>query len=397
MLSVIVLLLAGGAECNAQQSRVGFGVRQSGKGLTIYIDNYIEGNDYELSMNGGRDYIPLYSSKGKYFPRLTNGTYQICMRKNGDNDTRSDVLAYKYNYLGETLNNNDALDTVVEGVAEQSYGDGKIRITIRDYTPSKNYMYSVDNGITWKKISSRVTEIEDISSGYYNVYVKRVSSRDEAHENIRVYVPSKPLTGHAMIKAPLIKQLPELPTGCEITSLAMAINFYDINIKHTILADYFLEKAEYRAGDYRKKFVGNPREIKAYGCFAGVIENSANKFLDTIKTREFEVLNISGSDPERLYSFLDMGYPVIVWATSKMIPVKEGPRWIDRESGNIITWVGNEHCLLLTGYDIERGYVYMNDPQYGIVSYKMELFEERFNDLEKQGIVIIETTDKKSS
>lgn len=41
----------------------------------------------------------------------------------------------------------------------------------------------------------------------------------------------------------MIKQLPELPTGCEVTSLAMALNFYDLNIKHTSLADSFLEKA----------------------------------------------------------------------------------------------------------------------------------------------------------
>ena len=89
-----------------------------------------------------------------------------------------------------------------------------------------------------------------------------------------------------------------------------------------------------------------------------------------------------------------MGYPVIVWASNKMLPTTEGPSWTDSETGNIISWTGNEHCVLLTGYDMTKKVVYLNDPLYGIVSFKMADFEERFYDLEQQAIVISETTEK---
>lgn len=123
----------------------------------------------------------------------------------------------------------------------------------------------------------------------------------------------------------MIKQLPELPTGCEVTSLAMALNFYDLNIKHTSLADSFLEKGAYRESDYRKVFVGDPRVYRSYGCYAEVIVNTAEKFLKTVPDRSFKVYDLTGCEPDRLYSYIDMGYPVIVWATSKMMPTTREP------------------------------------------------------------------------
>lgn len=39
------------------------------------------------------------------------------------------------------------------------------------------------------------------------------------------------------INVPLIAQRPELPSGCEVTSLAMALKFYGVNVSKTTLAN----------------------------------------------------------------------------------------------------------------------------------------------------------------
>ena len=106
------------------------------------------------------------------------------------------------------------------------------------------------------------------------------------------------------------------------------------------------------------------------------------------------MVNVTGCTPRALYAYTDMGYPVIVWASNKMLPTFQGPSWTDSDTGKTITWTGNEPCVLLTGYDMKRKYVYLNDPLYGIVSFKMEDFETRFYELEQQAIVIAETTEK---
>ena len=59
------------------------------------------------------------------------------------------------------------------------------------------------------------------------------------------------------------------------------------------------------------------------------------------------------------------------------------------EDGSLFTWLANEHCLVLTGYD-ESSY-YLNDPSGGgaSVSYPKALVEARYNDFSSQALVIL--------
>ncbi len=395
ILTLTVLAAAfftGGISCHAADAdKVSFGCTTHESGMTVYVNNYDPDSEYSLSINGGNFFMTMNGS-GMHFPSLPTDTYQLCVMKNNDKSTLSNILSVPLGSSGILPENEILLRC--EGVSEDTYKNGSLLITIENYSPETEYMLSYNGGKRWHTVKSRTITVSGLYSGYYSICVKSPDNAQLRSRTANVYVPPKIPDGGTYIAAPLVMQLPELPTGCEITSLAMAINFYDIGIKNTILADFFLEKSEYRAGDFRKKFVGDPREINAYGCYAGVIEKSAKKFLITIPRRSFDVVNMTGCSPDRLYSYLDMGYPVIVWATSKMLPTKQGPSWMDRETGNIVTWTGNEHCMLLTGYDKKLNRVYMNDPQYGTVSYDMRLFENRFREMESQAIAIVETTKK---
>ena len=63
--------------------------------------------------------------------------------------------------------------------------------------------------------------------------------------------------------------------------------------------------------------------------------------------------------------------------------------WVDESTGNTVSWFGNEHCLLLTGYNTEENLVYVNDPLRGQISYDMKTFEKRFNELDRNAVIII--------
>ena len=64
--------------------------------------------------------------------------------------------------------------------------------------------------------------------------------------------------------------------------------------------------------------------------------------------------------------------------------------WTDESTGELISWFGNEHCLLLTGYDTKENLVYVNDPLRGQISYDRKIFEKRFNELDRNAVIIIE-------
>ena len=75
-----------------------------------------------------------------------------------------------------------------------------------------------------------------------------------------------------------ILQLPELPTGCEITSLATVLNYYGYDISKTQLADEYLECGEVGDTDPNEKFIGSPYDIHSCGCFSNVIADAAKSF-----------------------------------------------------------------------------------------------------------------------
>lgn len=399
ILPIIAAVLAAAVflkiDCSAlvsgENNEISFGYFADEKGLTIYINNYDENSGYDFSINGGNNFITISGINGIHFANMPEGTYQICVMKTGDISTLTDVSTF---VLDRSDDNEASIKISCEGLRENEYKNGGLRVTVENYLPGREYMLSYDGGVKWYRIKEKTTEFRGLYSGYYNVCIRSPENPRYSSENVKVYVPPKALNGKKFISAPLIMQLPDLPTGCEVTSLAMAINFCSIGVSNTVLADYYLDKGEYRAVDFRRKFVGDPREANAYGCYAGVIVNCAEKFFKSVPNRNFDVVNMTGSDPSRLYAYLEMGYPVIVWATAKMRPSSEGARWIDRETGEIVTWKGNEHCLLLIGYDNTLGRVYVNDPQLGTVAYDKRLFEKRYREMESQAVVIVETTEK---
>lgn len=95
-------------------------------------------------------------------------------------------------------------------------------------------------------------------------------------------------------------------------------------------------------------------------------------------------------------NYIDKGEPVILWATMDMAPSRLGTSWIidyvdenfHLRLGDFFTWNGNEHCLVLVGYDSTR--YFFNDPykNHGLIRYDKGLVESRFLEQRSQSVVV---------
>lgn len=388
ILFFVILTIALAPQASAE--KLFFNAR-SQNGCLIVSASGEDKDTFALSINGGESFIPM-KGKSITLTSLPEGDYQLCVMKNNDTKTVSDIQAV---HLGSNYSNDNAeLGFVCEGIREESFRSGKVKFTFNNKESRKKYRVSINGGHTWRNAENGVVEYTGLMSGYYRAIICSYGEKPMVSQSILVYVPPRIPAERCIMRIPVTYQLPELPTGCEVTSLSMAINYYGIKANKLALADCFLEKAEYRTADFRTKFVGDPRKKQSYGCYAGVIVKCAEKFLASVSDREFEVVDLTGCSLDRLFGYIDMGYPVIVWGTMGMVEPIKGASWLDRETGKVVTWVGNEHCMLLTGYDLARKCVFVNDPLYGVVSYDTELFEKRFNQLESQAVMIVETTKK---
>lgn len=192
------------------------------------------------------------------------------------------------------------------------------------------------------------------------------------------------VTSFRISSFPMLSQGEEMPSGCEITSLTMTLNYYDIPADKFDLADNYLKKGEVGTVNFREAFVGDPRDSSSYGCYAPVIVDTANNYL---KTNNFNMTakDLTGTEFDSLMTYVNNNTPVIVWGTRDCKAPKYTTTWnIDGED---LTWIHPEHCMVLIGYDEQ--YVWVADPIYGYeVAYDRADFTDRYDFLGKQAVII---------
>lgn len=195
------------------------------------------------------------------------------------------------------------------------------------------------------------------------------------------------------IQAPYIDQSGAYPTGCESVSAVMLLQFLGVDITVDEFIEKYLEKQDFeeRDGelfgpDPREYFCGSPYDEDSFGCYAPVIAGAMKRVLGGTYTVKDE----SGTDTaELIRRYIDKGMPVVYWACINMREPVIGPQWKLLDTGQIFTWVSNEHCMLLVGYDGE-GY-YFNDPynNNGLIHYPKEVVEERHRAQHMQAVGVL--------
>lgn len=120
----------------------------------------------------------------------------------------------------------------------------------------------------------------------------------------------------------IVLQNPELPTGCEITSLTMVLNYLGFGITKTELVDGYLTCKEPGTATFKEAFIGSPYDSSSYGCFAPVIIDTANKYLNSNNSGRI-VKNLTGSDFDFLLKEVASNHPVIIWTSINQVDVYE--------------------------------------------------------------------------
>ena len=187
-----------------------------------------------------------------------------------------------------------------------------------------------------------------------------------------------------LINVPYISQSPVYPTGCESVSSVMLLRHLGYQVTVDEWIENYLERQEFEnrngtiyGGDPWKVFCGNPYREDGMGCYAPVICQTLDKVFE--KEKRFRAVDETGRSMEYLIqNYVDKGIPVVFWACIDMKKPIVGPDWhLTAQPEKIFTWISNEHCMLLTGYD-EDGY-YVHDPyeNHGVIHYEKELVRQR--------------------
>lgn len=182
-----------------------------------------------------------------------------------------------------------------------------------------------------------------------------------------------------------ILQKPELPHGCEVTGLAILLSYYDVAAEKCELAGRWLPKGVWGQTDFRKAFVGDPGKTYASaGCYASVVADTGNRYLKAIE-KALTVSSTEGVDGYELLAMVEEA-PVLAWTTMNLNAPYIAQVW--NVDGVELYWLNYEHCVVLTGYDLEKEVFYGTDPLYGPCEYDMKLFLLRFQTMYSQVVRI---------
>ncbi|OFC81946.1 putative protein YvpB [Bacillus thuringiensis] len=189
---------------------------------------------------------------------------------------------------------------------------------------------------------------------------------------------------------PLIRQLPELDRGCEVTSLAMMLQYAGVSVDKMTLANE-IKKVDFIddgvRGNPNEGFVGNIYTFSesGYAVYHGPLFQLAEKYLPN------KAVDLTGKNIEEIYKSVKAGQPVVMITNATFVPLDEDEftTW-ETNSGDVsITY--NEHCVVLIGYDQES--VYIRDPLEDSLDVKVprETFEQAWVQMGSQAISYVKS------
>lgn len=177
----------------------------------------------------------------------------------------------------------------------------------------------------------------------------------------------------ALLDVPLIKQMPELPRGCEVTSLSMLLQYAGVTADKMELAErikrdptaYEKKNGQVYFGHPNEGFVGDMYSFDnpGLGVYHAPVKELAEQYLPG------QIIDMTGGEFSRIEESISNGMPVWIITNSqyKTLPASEFKTW-QTPSGEVdITYW--EHSVVVTGYNAD--YVFFNDPLTGTKNKKV--------------------------
>ncbi|MCM3603569.1 C39 family peptidase [Robertmurraya korlensis] len=188
-----------------------------------------------------------------------------------------------------------------------------------------------------------------------------------------------------LLDVPLLNQMdsPRLYNGCEVTSLAMILQYNGLDVTKNQLAEAVVRTPlQYSSGEYGNPnigFVGNMEDGPGLGVYHGPIYDLATNYSN-------QVIDLTNQPFDDLLSQVAQGHPVWIITTSTFSPVDEFETWETPQGEVTITY--KMHSVVITGYDNDT--IYINNP-YGEKNQQLdrESFIQAWEQMGSQAIVVL--------
>jgi uncharacterized protein YvpB len=202
----------------------------------------------------------------------------------------------------------------------------------------------------------------------YNGKTAYVSSR---------YLTSVSQSSTVILNVPVVRQNPELPAGCEATSLTMALQYKGIHVDKMTLA----RKMPYtKTLDPNKGYVGSPYNGTGYTI-------NPVKLQILAKAYRSKSADMTGSSIAAIEKEVRAGNPVLDWFTIGYVDVYDLHHY-KYQNGHKYWWPQPLHCIVVTGASSSNFYI--NDPLNGNKNHAITKtrFNQVYIEMGKRALVI---------
>ncbi len=166
-------------------------------------------------------------------------------------------------------------------------------------------------------------------------------------------------------------QLPDMPSGCEIHSLACVLQAMGADVSADELLGYLPWDPD--GIDFIYCFAGDPYGETGIG-YAPALVSGAESWLKQTGAFDgrYAAYDLTGMTFSQISELVEQGWPVMVWTTTYMqAPERSDP------GDSVYGLVANNHCVVLYGVSQAEttGTVQVMDPLIGLIDRDAEDFE----------------------
>lgn len=190
-----------------------------------------------------------------------------------------------------------------------------------------------------------------------------------------------------------LMQNPELPTGCEVTSLCGLLNYLGFDIDKVTLADEFMPMDNVGVSTMMHAYIGDPKSEEGFGCCAPVIVQTADDYFASLMSPCYAV-DLTGRSLNELCYQVAQGRPVIAWSTIDLMVMPTEYYW-DTIDGEEMWFNGLQHCMVIYGYDLDEKTLSVADPLAGNVKYDLDSFNNVYELMGNQAVLICGNSETK--
>lgn len=381
--------------------------------------NYVDGHvDLNITRNDKNEIVDISPIEGNSYSKRTDEINQNLKPRieNIKNILNVDKIDSSYpfiqalikkptNYIELDAENNSIIEQTEIKVYAVLYDDDKLQYfltldkAIEFYTQSDSTMIFEDLKAKkiWYKIPSYIcidNNLAKVSNSIESLIVtnKEIDNSTIYRDNSIVWANDIDYKENVLLDVPLITQLPELSKGCEVTSLAMLLNYAGYDVDKMTLADeidkdytdYYVENGIAYYGDPSKGFIGDMYgNDRGYGSDHVPIYKLLKNYMDT-------AVDITSTNFDSLYYYLNINSPVWVLINTDLKKLNENQfySW-QTPDGKTVKATNKEHAVLVVGYD--EKYIYINDPLYSKVRKKVDKqnFIEAWEQMGNQAVTYV--------